>query len=1355
MNSGGTSARAKHGLTGGLILGLLAISFNALAVRPAAAQTAQWIWTSAHKAGEVPYGPAHYRKNFTLVRPERVEMVIAADDEFQVYFNGELAGFGAGYSKLAKIDLTPHMVDGDNLVAIRVSNTEGGTAAFATMIRIRQNGESAWRWLATDETWKSSVRVTPSWTHPRFDDSRWLRISPLGLFGNTFPWDESRLTKGTQPSPDPQTAPPASEMTAGNPDSSGQAPPIVTQIANSTTPPDNRLLPSEPGSPSEETTPSTTSSSTTTAQATSSTNQREAAGRKFTLPDNVDVQQVLDGSIGSIVAMDFNEFGQLILSREGGKLLLADFSKSGEGEVTIRQYCDSIDAVQGILPLNGDVYVTGMGPDGMGLYRLSDSNRDGNLEPVQTLARFTGSPGEHGPHGLALGPDGMLYVIIGNASGLADGFSDSSIVKTVHEGEVIPRMEDPGGHAAGYKAPGGTIVRVSLDGSKRELVAVGLRNAYDLAFNAQGELYFHESDMESDIGTPWYHPTRIYRASDGADFGWRSGTAVFPEYFIDCVPSIAATGRGSPTGAVFYNHVMLPLRYHGALFLGDWTNGSILCARPDPSAGEGKMTVETFLSGEPLSVTDLAVGPDGALYFCTGGRGTEGGVYRVNWTGTVPEEFRKFDDTLVRIIRQPQPRTAWARQELARIKLSMEANQWRDSLLGVIAEKRNVVSYRMRALEIMLLYGPQPSTGLLSQLSADDDPQMRRAAARAMGMRNEAAENDVLLAMLDDPDSSVREQVCASLCRRQVAPSPDSILPLLGSESKSEVFAARRLLEAMDVNLWRDDVLTSSDNHVFLNGCVSLLIVEPRLETAYQVLAGVSERMDSLVAEQDQLDMLRVSQLAIVQGKVSPEKIPLFSKRIVDRFPASSGRLNRELSRTLTCLKSPQIGGLLADYLIASKDDELDKIQVLVNLQAMSGLMEADHRFEAIDYLERFQARNGLDAGNRNLYLARTVELYTEAMSAEANERILENGHKWPVATLAAFYRLPDGLDEHASTSVIQIDRQLQERIDPAAAKARLACIAVLGRSADEKSMGYLREVWREEPSRRNDVALALAQQPSGPNWPYLVEAMTQVSDDTATEIINKLTTVNEKPANPSAIRDLIETGYRLRQPGASATNQLLQHWTGQKIDAPADDWRNNLQQWKAWFEKQWPNESPVNFKDAISLGEWSVDELLEHAAATSAEFDPMNGMAVFSKAQCAKCHRFNGMGESMGPDLTTIARRFSSRETLQAITAPSDHIPDQYAGKKILTVDGRQLIGLVSKENDKTIVLQQDGKRVVLGPDEIEEMAPATTSVMPDDLLKGLSKDEIRDLILWLHGKPEHTASGAGDVSHAAAPAR
>ncbi len=99
-----------------------------------------------------------------------------------------------------------------------------------------------------------------------------------------------------------------------------------------------------------------------------------------------------------------------------------------------------------------------------------------------------------------------------------------------------------------------------------ETFAGGLRNSYDIAFNRRGDLFAYDSDMEWDLGLPWYRPTRVNFLPAGAECGWRSGWAVWPEYFYDSLPAVAETGRGSPTGMVFYNHVMYPRRYPRCAF---------------------------------------------------------------------------------------------------------------------------------------------------------------------------------------------------------------------------------------------------------------------------------------------------------------------------------------------------------------------------------------------------------------------------------------------------------------------------------------------------------------------------------------------------------------------------------------------------------------------------------------------------------------------------------------------------------------------------------------------------------------------------------------------------------------------
>jgi len=127
----------------------------------------------------------------------------------------------------------------------------------------------------------------------------------------------------------------------------------------------------------------------------------------------------------------------------------------------------------------------------------------------------------------------------------------------------------------------------------------------------------------------------------------------------------------------------------------------------------------------------------------------------------------------------------------------------------------------------------------------------------------------------------------------------------------------------------------------------------------------------------------------------------------------------------------------------------------------------------------------------------------------------------------------------------------------------------------------------------------------------------------------------------------------------------------------------------------------------------------------------------VFVKAQCAKCHRFEGQGESMGPDLTTVAKRFTRKELVESIVHPAHVISSQYASKLIQTADGRQLTGLVLPgAPGETVVLQANGEKVALKTGEIQAAQPSKLSAMPDGLLDPLSLQEIADLFALLQGQ-------------------
>ncbi|MCA9087471.1 MAG: c-type cytochrome, partial [Planctomycetaceae bacterium] len=215
---------------------------------------------------------------------------------------------------------------------------------------------------------------------------------------------------------------------------------------------------------------------------------------------------------------------------------------------------------------------------------------------------------------------------------LPEGMS-SRILPTWDEDLLLPRQWDANGHARGVIAPGGWIAKTDPDGKTWEIFSVGYRNPYDMAFNADGELFAYDADMEWDMGSPWYRPTRVVHATSGSEFGWRSGTGKWPTYYLDSLPPIVDIGPGSPVGVEFGYGTRFPAKYQQALYICDWTFGTMYAIHIRPQGASYVGVKEEFISRTPLPLTDVTVGHDGALYFTVGGRGTQSELFRATYVG--------------------------------------------------------------------------------------------------------------------------------------------------------------------------------------------------------------------------------------------------------------------------------------------------------------------------------------------------------------------------------------------------------------------------------------------------------------------------------------------------------------------------------------------------------------------------------------------------------------------------------------------------------------------------------------------------------------------------------------------------
>lgn len=158
------------------------------------------------------------------------------------------------------------------------------------------------------------------------------------------------------------------------------------------------------------------------------------------------------------------------------------------------------------------------------------------------------------------------------------------------------------------------------------------------------------------------------------------------------------------------------------------------------------------------------------------------------------------------------------------------------------------------------------------------------------------------------------------------------------------------------------------------------------------------------------------------------------------------------------------------------------------------------------------------------------------------------------------------------------------------------------------------------------------------------------------------------------------------------------------------------------------PSEEQFNLEPA---------SLAQLEKAVRSRGDPARGREIFldtRDAQCANCHRIQGVGGHVGPALGSIMERLDIRQIAEALIAPSRKLTGGYETYTIARTDGKILSGLKLKDSGNELLLRDGlGKDTVIQKEQISRIEKSPVSLMPARLVSRLSRKDLVNLISFL----------------------
>ena len=902
----------------------------------------------------------------------------------------------------------------------------------------------------------------------------------------------------------------------------------------------------------------------------------------------------------------------------------------------------------------------------------------------------------HGLHGFNWAPDGRLYMTQGNSRvqehapmafrklmGVKSDKPDNQPLNQVFTPETYKKS-----YIGGWPSAEGGILRCEAGGKNLEIYTRGLRNSWDMAMDTS----FNWVATDNDPGP---QHDRIFMPFQGAHFGMSHPWSFdwMAEDHLPTAPSISKlpTVSGSGVGVVYYTHSHFPEKYRNSFLIGDWTNKRIYHF-PTTWDGAHMKSSDVFetladagrtqagdLGYKPkegkslFRPTDIAVAPSGALYIA--GWGAHYGSIYASFGGA-DSKAKKNYGRVFRLFHKERP--LLKHKDWLTAKRAKPHSQWTfDELLEDLGAQ--VPAWRVNA----------------------QDELIGREAKHSL---------DLVMAIESGKLSEGQETWATWTFARMTGRLPEKIKTLMKWSDPNSKSSLNLRIQSLRV------LGESGSNKAFNSVGAHLLDKEPRVRFAAALaLRNLKEELE-LGAEKPLLEALAA-----------------------------------ETDRVTFYAQWHTLHSMLA---VEERRKHLTDKRGGVRLGALLSLLEED-ALDKIDIIE--------------------LALDTDARVAEISQSWLKKngGGALPGVTIEAPRRnFREPVEVVLTTTVKGYEiRYTLDGAEPSTKSARY------GKPLKVSKDLTLRAALFQNGKRRSSIAQASFHRVSDAEWNDRVFIQDlKVKSGQKYEIVEMGLQPGAKvfidrdytySSIPPEVQGLTFIRPANNDAGSSGHN-LVQF----EVNIPAaiyvahDERLRKKPKWMSEYQRTdlVLNTSDVPFRlyrlDVLGgkivlggnvgyAGRSSMYQVLVqrptaggkttaptvHAILKSGKANKVNGDKIFfGKGACMACHRVQGRGQNLGPDLSDLGLRSNAEYVVRAILDPNADLIEGYQQAHLELKDGSEVFGMVQGETAKSIkIFLADGSPRDLAKSNVKKRTMLETSGMPPSYPFLLNPQETADLTVWL----------------------